>query len=157
MNAFTVGMGVLAVPALLCAACGGSEEADAQVVEQAVGVTGPAFYVDGELYRTVGTPTTLPQTAPASSFDTIYDVSQYQPYNVAGAAPGQSGYNGGRWMVHAIAFGDYEAALAIHDANGSGDFDSNEEIEAALDAADATDLGVVRSFVCPVIPLPRGP
>lgn len=157
MNAFTVGMGVLAVPALLCAACGGSEEADAQVVEQAVGVTGPAFFVDGELYRTVGTPTALPQNAPASSFDTLYDVSQYQPYNVAGAAPGDQGFNGGRWMVHAVGFDDFEAALALHDSNDSGDFDSDEEVEAAIAAGDASDLGVVRSFECPVIPLPRGP
>ena len=36
------------------------------------GVTGPAFYVDGVLYRTVNTPTDLSGTgAPAHSFDTI--------------------------------------------------------------------------------------
>src|SRR5439155_17611500 len=37
------------------------------------GVSGPAFYVDHELYRTVGTPTDLSGTgAPDHSFDTIY-------------------------------------------------------------------------------------
>ena len=38
------------------------------------GVSGPSFYVDGSLYRTVGTPTDLSNTgAPDSSFETIYD------------------------------------------------------------------------------------
>ncbi len=42
----------------------------------AQGVSGPAFYVDGELYRTVGTPTDFSDTgAPAHSFDTIYDIA----------------------------------------------------------------------------------
>jgi hypothetical protein len=36
------------------------------------GVSGPAFYVDGVLYRTVGTPTDLSGTgAPAHSFDIL--------------------------------------------------------------------------------------
>jgi hypothetical protein len=124
--------------------------------QSALGVSGPAFYADGTLYRTVGTPALLPDSAPSKSFDTIYDVSTYQMYNVTEAAPGTPGYNGGRWEVHAIEFEDYDAALATHDANQSGDFDSDEEIDAALDASDATDLGIVLRFECPVIPLPRG-
>jgi len=76
------------------------------------GVTGPAFYVDGQLYRTVGTPTDLsPTGAPESSFDVIYSFDGLQP-NVATAAPGDSGYNGGRWAVHALSFTSYAAALA---------------------------------------------
>src|SRR5262245_65009944 len=67
------------------------------------GVTGPAFYVDGTLYRTVNTPTDLSHTgAPEHSFDTIYLIAG-QPYNVANAAPGDRDYNGGRWMVHDVA------------------------------------------------------
>ena len=55
------------------------------------GVTGPAIYVDGQLYRTVGTPTDFSHTgAPDSSFDTIYDFGGLQP-NVATAAPGRPG------------------------------------------------------------------
>lgn len=119
------------------------------------GVTGPAFYVDGTLYRTVGTPTDLSGTgAPAHSFDTIYAIDG-QP-NVATAAPGDRGYNGGRWMVHALAFSDYAAAVAAVDANDSGDIDSYAEVRDALDQNYATDLGVVRQFVCPVIKVPRG-
>jgi hypothetical protein len=118
------------------------------------GVTGPSFYVDGTLYRTVGTPTNLSGTgAPASSFDTIYEFFGAQPFNVATTAPGDPGYNGGRWMVHGLTFSDYDAAVAAFDANDSGDLDSDEEVAAALAAGAATDIGVVKSFVCPVIKL----
>ena len=119
------------------------------------GVTGPSFYVDGMLYRTVATPTDLPASAPAQSFDTIYDFGGLQP-NVAEAAPGDSDYNGGRWMVHALSFADYAASLAAFDANDSGAFDSTDEVQAAIAAGAATDLGVVKRFVCPAIPVPRG-
>ncbi len=120
------------------------------------GVTGPAFYVDGTLYRTVGTPTDLSRTAaPAQSWDTIYDFGGNQR-NVATTAPGDRGYNGGRWQVHALSFpSGYAAALAAGDANGSGAIDSDEELAAALATGAAVDAGVVKQFVCPVIPLPR--
>jgi hypothetical protein len=118
------------------------------------GVTGPAFYVDGQLYRTVNTPTDLSVTgAPAQSFDTIYDFGGLQP-NVATAAPGDPGYNGGRWHVHALSFSNYPAAVIQFDKNGSGDLDSNAELQAALAAGAATDMGVVKSFVCPVVKIP---
>ena len=117
------------------------------------GVGGPAFYVDGVTYRTVATPTDLSGTgAPDNSFDTIYEFGGLQ-LNVATAAPGDRDYNGGRWRVHALAFTNYAAALAAHDANDSGAFDSDAEIAAALAAGAAQDLGVVKSFVCPVIKL----
>ena len=117
------------------------------------GVGGPAFYVDGVAYRTVNTPTDLSGTgAPAHSFDTIYDFGGLQ-LNVATAAPGDRDYNGGRWRVHALAFTNYGAALAAYDANDSGAFDSDAEVAAALAAGAAQDVGVVKSFVCPVIKL----
>ena len=120
------------------------------------GVTGPAFYVDGQLYRTVNTPTDISGTgAPASSFDTIYDFGGLQS-NVATAAPGDLDYNGGRWQVHALHFTDYAQAVDQFDTNGSDDLDSDEEVAAALAAGAATDIGVVKSFVCPVIAQPGG-
>src|ERR687887_2475701 len=115
------------------------------------GVTGPSFYVDGQLYRTVGTPTDLSNTGgPVSSFDTIYDFGGLQS-NVATAAPGDPGYNGGPRRGHGLQFANYAAAVAAFDTNGSGNFDSDEEINAALGAGAATDIGIVKSFVCPVI------
>ena len=121
------------------------------------GVTGPAFYVDGQLYRTVNTPTDLSHTGgPAHSRDTIYALAG-QPFNVATAAPGDRDYNGGRWFVHAIAYNtSWAATVAAHDANGSGDLDGDAEVLAALadpGAGGATDAGVVQEFVCPVIKL----
>lgn len=117
------------------------------------GVTGPAFYVDGELYRTVGTPTDISHTgAPAHSFDTIYAIDG-QP-NVATAAPGDADYNGGRWMVLPVTIGDTSAALAGADANGSGDLDSDAEIDAAVAMGLASIGDVAANFICPVIPQP---
>ena len=122
------------------------------------GVSGPAFYVDGQQYRTVATPTDLSNTgAPEHSFDTIYEFSGAQPLNVATAAPGDAGYNGGRWQVQVIGYASgetYASALAAFDANGSGDFDSAAEVEAAI-AAGVITTSPGPSFVCPVIPLPN--
>ena len=126
-------------------------------VAMANGVGDPAFYVDGELYRTVGTPTDFSDTgAPDHSFDTIYELHGVQP-NVATAAPGDRDYNGGRWMVHSVVFSDYEAAVSAADSNNSGDLDSDAEIHAAIAAGFATDEGVIKQFECPAIPLPGKP
>jgi hypothetical protein len=129
----------------------------AGVTPASAGVTGPAFYVDGQVYRTVGTPTDLFGTgAPAHAWDVIYNFGGAQ-MNVATAAPGDRDYNGGRWMVHALTFPDgYAAALAAGDMNANGVIDSDAELDAAMDAGKATDAGVVKAFVCPVIPLPGG-
>jgi hypothetical protein len=145
------------VRALLTAALLALVSTGTALANGAGGVTGPAFYVDGSLYRTVNTQTDLSNTgAPAHSFDTIYDLGGAQ-LNVATAAPGDTGYNGGRWMVHAIAFNtSWAATVAAHDANDSGNLDSAAEIRSALadpGPGGAKDLGVVKQFVCPVIKL----
>jgi len=135
------GLGALAAVLLATAAMAGGPPA-------------PSFYVKGALYRTVGTPTDFSKTgAPASSFDTIYQFFGAQQYNVATAAPGDPGFNGGRWQVIGLDFSDYDAALAAHDSDGSGDFDTTAEVQAALADGSAVSLGVVKSFECPVIPL----
>jgi hypothetical protein len=108
------------------------------------GVAGPAFYVDGEMYRTVATPNDLSNTgAPDHSYDIIYDIPGQ--LNVAEAAPGDRDYNGGRWMVHAL---EYDGSL--------GALTSFEDVQAAIEAGAATDLGVVAQFTCPVIKFPKG-
>jgi hypothetical protein len=122
------------------------------------GVSGPAFYVDGVVYRTVGTPTDFDNTgAPAHSFDTIYEFNGLQ-LNVATAAPGDRDYNGGRWMVHLLEFSNYAGALAdpTVDLNGNDVLDSDAEVEAAIDEGYATDVGVVKTFECPVVKMPQG-
>ncbi|HJU52844.1 MAG TPA: hypothetical protein VJ815_10970 [Acidimicrobiia bacterium] len=124
----------------------------------AAGVSGPAFYVDGEQYRTVGTPTDFSTTgAPDHTFDTIYEFSGAQALNVATAAPGDAGYNGGRWRVQVVGYASghsYDSALAAFDANDSGDFDFAAEVESAI-AAGVITTSDGPSFACPVIPLPN--
>jgi hypothetical protein len=121
------------------------------------GPPAPSFYVDGTLYRTIATPTELSGTgAPAWSFDTIYEFSGNQR-NVATAAPGDRDYNGGRWRVQVLGFpSGYAAAVASGDTNGSGDIDSDAELDLAFDAGTAVVSGPGPSFVCPVIPLGGG-
>ena len=122
------------------------------------GVSGPAFYVNGQIYRTVGTPTDLSNTgAPAHSFDAIYDFGGAQ-LNVATAAPGDVGYNGGRWMERPILFNaTYADAVAAHDLNGDGVIDTNAELEAVFadsGPGGATAGAVEKEFVCPVVKEP---
>lgn len=119
------------------------------------GVSGPAFYASGELYRTVATPTDLSGTgAPDSSFDAIYAFGGAQR-NVAEAAPGDPGFNGGRWQVHALGFpSGYPAALASGDADGNGVLDWASEVETAIAAGTIVDNGIVREFVCTVNKVP---
>ena len=121
----------------------------------AAGVSGPAIYVDHVLYRTVATPTDLSGTgAPAHSWDTIYNFFGAQP-SVATAAPGDPGYNGGRWQVHKVSTpGGYAAAVAAGDLDGNGVLDSADEIGAALASGTLVDDGIVKYFVCTLNKVP---
>lgn len=120
------------------------------------GVSGPAFWIDGTLYRTVATPTDLSGTgAPSSTYDAIYSFAGNQR-NVAEAKPGDRDFNGGRWQVHELAFpSGYAAALASGDTNGNGQIDSTAELQVAFDDGTAVDTGnILRSFVCTVNRVP---
>jgi hypothetical protein len=137
-------------PALALAALGLAAPA------HAAGVSGPAFWIDGELYRTVATPTDLTDTgAPASTYDAIYSFSGYQR-NVAEAKPGDTDFNGGRWQVHLLAFPvGYPAALATGDVNGNGAIDSTAELDRAVANGTAVDTGqILRTFECTVNRVP---
>jgi hypothetical protein len=55
------------------------------------------IYAFDQAYRTIATPTSLPNTGP---FDTIYVFPDCPSCaSVSEAAPGHPGYNGGRWNV----------------------------------------------------------
>ncbi len=102
----------------------------------------PAFYVDGVIYRTVGTPTDFSGTgAPAHSFDTIYALGG-SLRNVAEAKPGDRDYNGGRWMVTPVEWHVTPVQLT-----------SAEQVQAYEDAGMLTILAPVKWFECPVIPM----
>jgi hypothetical protein len=120
------------------------------------GVSVPAFWIDGDLFRTVATPTDLADTgAPASTFDAIYSFAGNQR-NVAEAKPGDPDFNGGRWQVHQLAFpSGYAAALSSGDQNGNGQIDSTDELQVAFDDGTAVDTGtILRTFVCTVNQVP---
>lgn len=144
---------LLAAPAL---ALVGPALALAVAAPAQAGVSGPAFWIDGQLYRTVATPTDLSDTgAPQSTYDAIYSFGGAQR-NVAEAKPGDPDFNGGRWQVHELAFpGGYAAALATGDGNGNGSIDSTAELELAFADGTAVDTGrILRMFVCTVNRVP---
>src|SRR6187551_889190 len=121
----------------------------------AAGVSGPAIYVDHVLYRTVATATDLSGTgAPEQSWDTIYNFFGAQR-SVATAAPGDPGFNGGRWQVHKVSTPmGYAAALVAGDLDGNGVLDAADEIDAAMAAGALVDDGIVKYFVCTLNKVP---
>jgi hypothetical protein len=62
-----------------------------------LGPPGSTIYAFDQAYRTIATPTSLPDNGP---FDTIYVFPDCASCaSVSEAAPGHPGYNGGRWRV----------------------------------------------------------
>jgi hypothetical protein len=112
------------------------------------GPPGPGFYVDGDLYRTVGTPTDLFGTgAPESTYDIIYALGG-DLMNVAESKPGDRDFNGGRWLVLPITWAD---------GVGPVQFTNDGDILAAAEAGDLIIGSTpVKSFVCPVIKVQGG-
>jgi len=107
------------------------------------------FYVDGHLYRTLGTPTDFFGTgAPASTFDKIYalgkDAQGNDLTNVAEAKPGDTDYNGGRWMVLPVTWADGVTPIQY-----TFDWEILQaEHDGLLSIGDP-----VKEFLCPVIPV----
>ena len=104
-----------------------------------------AFYVDGNIYRTVGTPSNFFGTgAPTSTYDALYVVPGQLA--VAASAPGDTDYNGGRWLR-------YQTSWTIDEVDRYPLY-SEEDV---LDAYHAGDLSITwtpdASFLCPVIPI----
>ncbi|HEV8697960.1 MAG TPA: hypothetical protein VGQ89_09720 [Candidatus Limnocylindrales bacterium] len=104
------------------------------------------FYVDGTLYRTVGTPTDFTNTgAPASTYDRIYALGAGLR-NVAEAKPGDRDFNGGRWAVYPVTWNVTPVQ-----------YTSDAQLLAAAAAGDVTIASTpVRLFFCNVAPIPPG-
>jgi hypothetical protein len=114
------------------------------VVAAAAGPPSLAFYIDGARYRTVATPTDLSTTgAPERSFDHIYALGGGL-INVADAKPGDTDFNGGRWLVMPITWSSAPVQLT--------------SAEQVYEYADAGLLSIgttpVRAFVCTVNRVP---
>ena len=113
-----------------------------------VAAAGPpslSFYVDGQRYRTIGTPTDLSNTgAPESSFDRIYALGDGL-INVAESKPGDRDFNGGRWIVIPVIWATGVSPVQLTDA---------DTIEAWEDAGMLSFGDPVKYFVCTVNRVP---
>lgn len=114
--------------ALAVAALAGPAMADGK----SLGPPGSTIYAFDQAFRTVATPTSLPNRGPT---DTIYVFPDCTTCaSVSEAAPGTPGYNGGRWKV-VEAFG-ITTQLTNADA-------------VVASASSLVDTGT--RFVCPLI------
>jgi len=97
-----------------------------------LGPPGGTFYAFDQVWRSVITPTSIPDRGP---FDTLYmfpDCASCAP--VSDAAPGHGDYNGGRWRV-------------VQASGITTQLTNAADVVAAATAL--TDTGV--RFVCPLI------
>ena len=110
-----------------------------------------AFWVDDQLYRTIATPTSLPDRGPKDGLYVFTNLEGQRP--VGEAKPGDQDYNGGRWQVVLLAF--TEAGLAAHDPDDDGvanfELTNWEQVEAHIGLGHLEVAGLGPSFVCPVI------
>jgi hypothetical protein len=121
-------------------------------VNAQVGPPAPdAFWVDGALYATVGTPTNLPDRGPKDGIYVFSNLNGQHP--VAEAKPGDRDYNGGRWQVTVLEF--TQQGLDVHDPDHDGV--ANFELTSWEMVQQHIGLGHLQvampgpSFVCPVI------
>jgi hypothetical protein len=99
------------------------------------------LFHDGEVLRTVVTPT----SQPGRGVDAIYafggDAASGQ-LGVTSVAPGAPGYHGGRWAVHVVDWVDGVSPYLLT---------SDEAVAAATEAGDVTVTRMpAADFVCPV-------
>src|SRR5215218_5423626 len=97
-----------------------------------LGPPGDTIYAFDQAFRTVATPTSLPNQG---AFDTIYVFPDCPTCaSVSEAAPGHPGYNGGRWRV-------------VEASGITTQLTNAEDVVAQAD--DLVDTGT--RFVCPLI------
>jgi hypothetical protein len=97
-----------------------------------VGPPGGTIYAFDVAYRTVATPTSLPDNGPTDTIYVFPDCASCA--SVSEAAPGSPGYNGGRWRV--------VRAWGITSQLTNAD-------DVAATASALTDTGI--RFICPLI------
>lgn len=115
------------------------------------GPPGGTIWADGMAFRTIATPSVLPDRGPK---DGIYVFDNLDGQNaVAESKPGDQDYNGGRWQVYVLTF--TEDGLAVHDANDDGvaDFEltSWEMVQQHIGLGHLEQTAIGPSFVCPMI------
>lgn len=81
---------------LLCAGTLATAAAAPALGSEGAGPPGGTFYAFGQTFRSVITPTAIPDSG---AFDTLYVFPGTSFAPVSDAAPGFGNYNGGRWKV----------------------------------------------------------
>jgi hypothetical protein len=128
LSAFLMLVAVLALAAVPALASNGKGP---------VGPPGGLVYAHDVAYRTVGTPTDLPDQG---DFNTIYLMGNGLG-NVSESAPGDMNWRGGRWEVRPITWVNIAPTQ----------FTNAEQVHAAAMAGDITIGDVVKRFECPLI------
>lgn len=118
--------------ASLAAVVAGLTAAPGLAAGKSLGPPGGTIYAFDQAYRTVATPTALPGRGPTDTIFVFPDCAGCA--SVSESAPGQPGYNGGRWKV-VEAFG-----ITTQLTNA-------DDVVAA--ATSVVDTGI--RFVCPLI------
>jgi|GEM_PF-6015784 len=102
-----------------------------------IGPPGGTIYAHDMMYKTVATPTDLPDHG---QFNTIYVLGDGLAA-VSSSAPGDRDYRGGRWEVRLVTF-SFGSPMQFTNA---------EDIEAAAASGDVEISDVVKRFTCPLI------
>jgi hypothetical protein len=97
-----------------------------------LGPPGSTIYAFDVAYRTVATPTSLPAKGPTDTIYVFPDCASCA--SVSEAAPGQPGYNGGRWRV-------------VEARGITSQLTNADDVVAA--ASELMDTG--NRFVCPLV------
>ena len=109
------------------------------------------FWADGTAYRTVVTPSKLPNKGPKDGLYVFEGLNGQNP--VSESKPGDADYNGGRWQVYVLEF--TESGLAAHDSDNDGgaDFEltSWEDVQTHIGLGHLMQIAMGPSFVCPLI------
>jgi hypothetical protein len=100
------------------------------------------IYVDGQAYRTFGTPA---RVDPGTGTDPIISFTNFAQGGVAQFAPGQ-GSHGGRWAVTTATWVDPADAHLVTDYDEILDLASGEDPQITLERVPEAD------FRCPILP-----
>lgn len=118
--------------------------------------TADAIWAEDQLFGTVVTDTSF-KSPPAQSTDALFNFAGSGlsgQRGVSEAAPGNPGFNGGRWHVYAATFTDLGRSIHDPDGDGSVNFElTNAESvleHAAMGHIVIEDTGIF--FVCTLLP-----
>ncbi len=133
---------VIVIAALLAVGLIAAPAAAARGGEPGSPIIGDALWADGDLYGTI-LQKSLPYNGNDASYDRLFLVPGQSP--VAEAAPGNSDYNGGRWLPTPVEWADGVTPYVLT---------SHADVHAAAMAGDIVvgEPMTNAAFLCPLIP-----